>query len=362
MRVLLTLGTSGGGVGRHVRALEQGLAAAGADVRVAGPPATAQAFGFERFDPVEVSDRPRPGDVAAVRRLRRLGRDVDVVHAHGLRAGALAVLARAGARRGRRPALVVTLHNALVSGGRIAAVHAVLERLVARGADAVLVVSGDLGARMRALGASQVDLAVVPAPVREPTPGILPAAVRAALGVPERAALLVTVARLAPQKGLDLLLDAVGRLGADGVPVHAVVAGGGPLAAPLQARIDAERLPVRLLGHRDDVPDLLAAADVVVSPSVWEGQPLNLRESLRAGAAIVATEVGGVAAVVGDAAVLVPYGDPAVLADAVAKVVTDADLAADLRRRAVARAGTLPTDADAVAQVRAVYTAVVRPA
>ena len=60
-----------------------------------------------------------------------------------------------------------------------------------------------------------------------------------------------------------------------------------------QARIDAEHLPVRLLGHRDDVPDLLAAADVVVSSAVWEGQPVGIQEALHAGAAVVATDVGG---------------------------------------------------------------------
>ena len=66
---------------------------------------------------------------------------------------------------------------------------------------------------------------------------------------------------------------------------------------------------MRLLGHRDDVPDLLAAADVVVSSAVWEGQPVGLQEALHAGAAVVATDVGGTAAVVGDAALLVPPAD-----------------------------------------------------
>ena len=355
-RVLLVLGTSGGGVGRHVRALEEGLAAQGIPVLVAGPAATREAFGFDRFTAVDVADRPRPAaDGRAVRTLRRLVRDADVVHAHGLRAGALAALARPGLRRGAGPRLVVTLHNALTATGVVAAVYAVLERIVARGADAVLVVSGDLGDRMRALGARRVDLAVVPAPVRAPTPGVTRDAVRAALGLPAGTALAVTVARLAQQKGLDLLLEAAARWRDDGVPVLVAVAGDGPLRAALQARADAEGLPVRLLGHRDDVPDLLAAADVVVSPSRWEGQPLSLREALRAGAAVVATDVGGVGAVTGDAAVLVPYGDPGVLADAVAKVLADDDLAGSLRARAAGRARTLPTDADAVAQVLGLY-------
>lgn len=366
MRVMLVLGTSGGGVGRHVRALERDLPAvpvpAGGTpltVSVAGPAQTREAFGYNDFHVLDVADRPRPrADAAAVRRLRRLTRDVDAVHAHGLRAGALAVLANAGRRR---PAVVVTLHNALVGGGRTAAVHAVLERLVARGADAVLVVSGDLGARMRALGARQVERALVPAPPRPATPGVTAADVRARLGVPDGTALAVTVGRLAPQKGLGLLLDAAALLAGGGAaerPVLVAVAGDGPLREQLQARIDAERLPVHLLGHRDDVPDLVAAADVVLSTSVWEGQPLNVQEALRAGAAVVATDVGGTREVTGDAADLVPYGDAAALAAAVRRVVDDADHAADLRRRAAERADGLPTDADAAAQVAAVLRTV----
>ena len=66
-----------------------------------------------------------------------------------------------------------------------------------------------------------------------------------------------------------------------------------------------------LLGRRDDVADLLAAADVVVVASLWEGQPLAVQEALRAGPPVVATDAGGTAEVTGDAAVLVPPGDAA---------------------------------------------------
>ena len=76
----------------------------------------------------------------AVRDLRRLSRDADVVHAHGLRAGALCCLATTG----RRTPVVLTLHNAAPAGRLTGAVHAVLERVVARRAALVLGVSADL--------------------------------------------------------------------------------------------------------------------------------------------------------------------------------------------------------------------------
>lgn len=376
--VLLVLATSAGGVGRHVAELAEGLAARGERVRVAGPVTTAERFGLgtgrAAFVPVAVAERPRPvADLRAVARLRALTGPSTVVHAHGLRAGALATLAVRG--RPHRPRIVVTLHNALVSGGRVAIVHRILERIVARGADTVLVVSGDLGDRMRELGAHRVDRALVPAPPR-PAPTRTPPAVREDLGVPPGTSLLVCVARLARQKGLDLLLDAVELLCAparDGhvprpgsagsrsaargtaVPVLVVVAGDGPLHADLARDIDARGLPVRLLGRREDVAELLAAADAVVVPSVWEGQPLVVQEALRAGAAVVATDVGGTAEVAGDGAVLVPAADPRALALALAGLLEDAERRAGLRQRALSSAAGLPRSEDAVRQVLALY-------
>ena len=116
---------------------------------------------------------------------------------------------------------------------------------------------------------------------------------------------------------------------------------------------------MRLLGHRDDVPDLLAAADVVVSSAVWEGQPVGIQEALHAGAAVVATDVGGTAAVVGDAALLVPAGDPVSLSRAIRDVRA---VRRGARRPAVqggrAGSGELPTEADALEAALAAYRSV----
>jgi len=170
---------------------------------------------------------------------------------------------------------------------------------------------------------------------------------------------VVTVARLAPQKGLPLLLDAVALIAAapDTPSLRVVIVGDGPLHDELAADIATRSLPVALLGRRDDVPDLLAAADAVVVPSVWEGQPLVVQEALRAPAALVATDVGGMREVTADAARLVPPDDPAALADAVRNVLTTPDLADRLRERARARALELPTDDDAARQVLGRYRA-----
>jgi glycosyltransferase involved in cell wall biosynthesis len=356
MRVLVVLGTSAGGVGTHVEGLARGLTERGHTVVVACPAEVAERFGFAAVASgvvhVDVADRPRPvADARVVRALRGLASGADVVHAHGLRAAALAALATA---RSEVP-VVATLHNAAPTGRLSGTAYAALERVVARGCDLVLGVSADLVERMRRLGARRTGLAVVAAPPRR-TASRDRYEVHADLGIAARTALAVVVARLAPQKGLDLLLDAHRDL--LDLDLLTVVAGDGPLREPLQARIDAEGLPVRLLGRRDDVPDLLRAADVVVSSARWEGQPVGLQEALLAGAAIVATEVGGTAAVVGDAAVLVPGGDATSLSRAVREVVTYGAVRDDLRSRAVERAAHLPTEADAVAAALAAYAEV----
>jgi glycosyltransferase involved in cell wall biosynthesis len=352
VKVLVVLGTSAGGVGRHVHGLAGSLTAAGHQVVVACPSSVEEHFRFTEVaasqEAVEVSDRPHPvRDAAAVRELRRLVVGADVVHAHGLRAAALCVLA---ASRSGVP-VVATLHNAAPSGAFIGAVYAALERVVALRAALVLGVSADLVDRMASLGARRVGLAVVAAPPRRHA-GHDRYAVRAALGIDGRTALGVVVARLAPQKGLDLLLDAHAEV--RGTDLVTVVAGDGPQRPALQARIDAEALPVRLLGQRDDVPDLLSAADVVISSAVWEGQPVGLQEALHAGAAIVATDVGGTAAVVGDAAVLVPPADATSLSRAIRDVVLHGAVRDDLRSKAVERSAELPTAED---ELRAALTA-----
>lgn len=359
-RVLQVLGSSAGGVARHVAQVATALAADGDRVVVAGPaalePVVAAGAGV-RFAAVEIADRPAPADLGAVARLAALAGEADAVHAHGLRAGALAVLAvHVGRRRPRRsrPRVVVTLHNLPVGGRAIRTVSAALGAVVARGADVVLGVSGDLVALARSQGARHAERALVPAPAR-PAPAADAATTRAALGLEAREELVVTVARLAPQKGLDTLVDAAAHAVRTRPGLVWVVAGDGPLHEDLAARAAAAGAPVRLLGRREDVADLLAAADVVASAAVWEGQPLAVQEALALGAAVVATDAGGTREVTGAAAVLVPVGDAAALGDAVAQVLADAPRRSALRAAATARAATLPTLADVLGQLSAAY-------
>ncbi|MGO9144349.1 MAG: glycosyltransferase family 4 protein [Streptosporangiaceae bacterium] len=360
-RVAFVLGSAAGGTATHVAMLAGGCRRSGLDVCAFGPRATRELFPESAgivFRPVEISARPRPvHDAIAVTRLRGLlGRlRPGVVHAHGLRAGAIAALALLPASaRGLAPPLVVTVHNAAPGGRLPDLIYRLLEAVVARRSAMVLCASRDLAVRMRALGARKADLAVVPARRR---PAAEPAAVaRARAGIAANEPVVLASGRLARQKGIDVLLTALSSWPAPGRPPLLVVAGEGPLRSVLARQADAAALPVRFLGQRDDIEVLLAMADVVAVPSRWEGQPLIVQETLQAGRPLIASRVGGIPDLTGDeAALLVPPEDPCALADALAAVLGDPALAARLSAAALARAAALPTEADAVDAVLAVY-------
>jgi glycosyltransferase involved in cell wall biosynthesis len=378
MKVAFVLGTSTGGTGRHVRMLAAGCAARGMPAEVFGPAQTDRDFGFSAvtrvgFTAVDIADRPRVfRDVVAIRRLRRLLRAwrPEVVHAHGLRAGALTAIAAAFVRPSvydAGPALIVTVHNAPAAGGVTGAIYRVLELIVARRADSVLCVSEDLEQRMRAAGARRVAHAPVPA-YSIPAPALrtdgaarMPAVTDVGPGRPlgplgPLGPLVLAVGRLAPQKGFGTLLEAASSWRDIKPEPVLVIVGEGPLEARLKSQAAALHLDARFPGHRDDVPGLLAAAAVFVLPSVWEGQPLILQEALRAGVPVVATRVGGIPEITGeDAALLVAPGDPDQLADAVRAVLTDPALAGRMRQAALDRARALPSPDDAVASALAEY-------
>jgi glycosyltransferase involved in cell wall biosynthesis len=352
----LVLASSTGGIGRHVTSLVAGLVAdPGTAVTVYGPADTERQFGFAtagaRFVPVEIPASPRPQDAAAVRALRRdlRANPPDVVHAHGLRAGLVAALAR--------PAncpLVVTWHNQILARGVRGRVYRQLEGYVARAADVTLGASGDLVRDAVAAGARDARLGAVAAPTLAPATRD-PTDVRDELGVTPGRPLVLSVGRLHPQKGYDVLVTAASRWRTRQPSPVVVIAGSGPAYMRLAGQISHQRASVVLAGHRTDVPDLLAAAEVAVVSSIWEARQLFAQEAMRAGVPLVATCVGGLPDLVGDAALLVEPGDVDALDAAVRALLDDPQLRSEYGRRGAERAATWPTEADMLAQIRAVY-------
>ena len=279
---------------------------------------------------------------AAVPLLPRLAAAADLVHVHlgeDLAVVPLGLLAS----RGRRP-LVLTVHCSLrhtlrATGARglaLSTVGAALEALGDRRADAVVVLTRRLADLLVAGGLdpgrvhiipSGVDLRRFARPLPDPAPGL-----------PRPRVLFV--GRLAAQKGVATLVEAVPLLGSDAT---VVLVGDGPQRRALERR--ARRLAagrVRFQGFvpHAEVPAWLASADVLVLPSVYEELGSVLLEGIAAGLPVVASAVGGIPDALGDAGRLVPPGDPAALAAAVDELLGDPALAAGLgeaaRRRAAA--------------------------
>ncbi|MFV0130592.1 glycosyltransferase family 4 protein [Streptomyces sp. HMX112] len=351
MTQLRTVQVLGGGAGSsaHVRSLAAGLVARGVRVTVCAPAELDHAYDFPgagaRFVPL-----PRRGGPLAAGALRTACAGADVVHAHGLHAAV-----GAGLALGRRPVpLVVTWHTRTPAEGARARLAGLMERRAVSAAAVVLGASSELVDRARGRGARDARLGPIALPAPRPGTDLPDGKARAELGLMDRP-LVMAVGSLEPHRGYGTLLDASRRwLGHDPVPLVAV-AGEGRRRAALQRRIDAEELPVRLLGRRDDVTALLAAADVAVLPSRWEARALFAQEALRLGVPLVATAVGGVPELVGDAAVLVPYGDAPALAAAVSGLLADPARRADLAAAGRAQAATWPTEDETVAQVLSVY-------
>lgn len=353
-RVLELSAQAAGGVRAHIRQVSQLLAKDGHQVLLAGPsnvisPADGAVSGAcPRTYQIDIGARPSGADLKALRQLKQLAATVEVIHAHGLRAGALAVLAAKRLPAAKRPRVVVTLHNLPVGSAPTRLVGKALHLVVVKGADYVLTVSPDLLKKAKQLGLKAGEIAVVPAPARGCADcGCMDRAAQSEISQASAQSLdagsgvgtgsgygassdtdydaapcLLTIARLAPQKGLDLLLEAATLIKQRGIDFTWLVAGDGPLKAQLNQQIATAALPVKLLGRREDIGALLSQADVVVQTSYWEGQPLTLREAMQAGRAIVATDVGGSAYTLAGCGQLVePQAGP--LADAVVAVISD---------------------------------------
>ncbi len=251
----------------------------------------------------------------------------DVVHAHWVVPNGALV---AGLVRTHGVPLVVSLHGSDVFVAETLLPARILAARTLRQAGAVTACSEDLHRRALRLGARPERTRTVPYGV-DPmeAAGVDVNAVRARLGAPPAATLVVALGRLVEKKGFSYLIQAAAR-----VPgVHIALAGEGDLRAELEAHVATTGAPVRLVGalDRESVAEALAAADVVVVPSVVDragnvdGLPNVLLEAMAAGRAVIASRVAGIPDVVTDGVdgILVEEKDVAGLAAALARLAGD---------------------------------------
>jgi glycosyltransferase involved in cell wall biosynthesis len=268
--------------------------------------------------------------------LRLLRREqVDVLHSHMVGSN---VWGTVFGRLARVPALVAHEHTWSYEGQ---AWRRWLDRdVIARGTDVLVAVSEADRRRMIELeGIPPAKTLVVPngiPPLAEPTGRDF----RTELEIPADAPVLGTACRLTPQKAIDVLIRAVALLREHHPEVRVLVAGDGPQEGELRALASELGLDdaVVFVGRvaAAEMPDFLAALDVAVNSSDFEGSSLGVLEFMAAGKPIVATAVGGTPDLIrdGEHGLLVPARDPEAFAAAVASLLDDRERAASLGTRA----------------------------
>lgn len=308
-------------------------------------------------EPIELSDGPRRALAEAGVRFLGLGRRsslrvdrwrplvtllrrerTDILHAHKFGSNVWGV---ALGRATGVPVIVTHEHTWSFDGKPL---RRLLDReLVARFGDAHIAVSRADRERMISVERIPPD-AIVHLPNGIPTPPPLSGHdVRAELGIAADAPLLGVVGVTRPQKALSVLVRAAAELAPRFPGLRVLIVGDGPEEERERVRSLAHELGlgevVGLLGLRFDVPDVLAALDVAVSSSDYEGSPLAVMEYMAAARPIVATRVGGVPDLIDDGAEgrLVPPRDPSALAAAIAELLGDRPRALAMGERARAR-------------------------
>jgi len=275
----------------------------------------------------------RGARIAGVDRLRRLFRRENpaVVHAHlswpfACKHGVLA------AWLARVPAIVGTAQLFLPPDGTAQ------PRWVLRAYRRIIAVSEEVRrCYARQLGVPDRRLAVVHNAVRVPSAVPRQLELRASLlnGRPDY--LVLTPARLHPQKGHTFLIAAA----AETPGATFVLAGDGPLRRELETQAREQHVSDRcvFLGERTDVPELLAAADLAVLPSLFEGLPVSVLEAMAAERPVIATAIGGTDEAITHqvTGLLVPPRDPAALAAAIRRLMGDPALAQRLATAGRAR-------------------------
>jgi glycosyltransferase involved in cell wall biosynthesis len=270
-----------------------------------------------------------PRDLASFRLLRRALESVSpsLLHMHGFKA---ALIGLPAARLSGVPALV-TVHNYPAERGR-AALPAVL-RAAGGSKTGYIAVSRALARVLSGWGIAPSRLSVIHNGI-DPAPFETAGAGRPLAGQAPGKLVVGTAARLARQKGLAYFLGAAARLAPLFPAMRFEIVGDGPERCSLEKLTRRLRLEERVsfTGYRTDLPACLAGMDIFVLPSLTEGLAITLLEAMAAGCAVVASQVGGVPEAVEDGinGLLVPPGDDAALAEAVASLAGDPVRAAAL--------------------------------
>lgn len=319
-----------------------------------------------------------PGDGAVAARCRVLGLATHAIPLPGLRRPGFAMLRcitalqalikRTGASllhaNGSRAMFYAGVAGRLMDRPviwhvRIADLDPVLDRLLVALACVVIVNSHAVGRRFPWVPPDRIRCIYNGVDLARFSPRKPPLGLRRSLGLPEEGPVVVSVGRLVAFKGYSYLLEAARRV-QDAMPgIHWVLVGDGELRIELQAQCRSLGLEsqVHFTGWREDIPEILALAELFVLPSLAEHFGRVVIEAMAMAKAVVATDAGGVPEIVipGETGLLVPTAQPKALAEAILSLLDDPSLAARLGASGRRRVEATFTLSRHVEQVEALY-------
>lgn len=289
----------------------------------------------------------------------------DLVHTHTSKGG---FVGRVAAKLASVPAIVHTAHGFAFheeSDPIILRTCSLLERMAAHCCHRIITVSEFHRRWAIQLGiGDEAKTTAIPNGIPEESVELSADALRMGLGIKPGELAILTIGRLAPQKGLEYLIAALPRLADQFArPFKVFLAGEGPLKAELHRMVADRGLEDRVvfLGFRKDARQLLGACDLVILPTLREGLSIALLEAMAAGKPIITTTIGSnkEATLNGEAALLIPPNSPLAIADAITKIVENAWMASLLGSRAREIYLARYTDTHMLKAYRAIYEEIV---
>jgi glycosyltransferase involved in cell wall biosynthesis len=263
-------------------------------------------------------------DRGTLRQLRNLLKSgaYDIIHSHGYKTDFYLYFAGTGLRS----ALVATCHT-WYDNDLFEYFYGMIDRLVLRRYDQVVSVSEDVTRRLKCAGVhpnriTNIENGIDVSRFQNNEPRL-----REELGIAFDTLMVGTVGRLSPEKGIEHLLRAAGRVVAEFPCAHFAIVGDGPERQRLEDLSKDLNLTkfVTFTGRRSDIPEVFASLDILVQPSLNEGLPITLLEALASCCAVLATRVGAVPAVLEDGVdgLLVDPGEPDQLACALLRLLRE---------------------------------------
>ncbi len=292
--------------------------------------------------PVALIQEPSRYSLAVLKDLKQLVAEYqpDIVQTNSVKSHFLISLLR------NRPFGWVAFHHGYTAEDAKMRLYNQLDRFSLRACDLVVTVCHPFARQVQAVGVPPEKIRVIPNGIAADFLNVSDRRKvewRNQFSIAPEESVIFTAGRLSPEKGHQYLIEAAAQLARSGGNLRwkMLIAGSGVLEKSLAAQIQAAGLQdsVKLVGHQPEVKPLFGIADIFVLPSLSEGSPMVLLESMAAEVPIVATNVGGIPEAVenGESALLVPHSDSRALSDALARLLKDRDYAQRLAESAFVR-------------------------